>query len=528
MRLRGAFLAAGLLAAALLARPAQGATDVAGVPAALVGQHGPTVDHLSGPLELVGHTPMPSLHPDDNGLPLGNNGAPALIGDCAYVGRWHEYAPVLQRGPQVVDVSSPANPVLVGDVPGALVPRAVSRELRAVDLPGFKMLAVLTFGSSLVATPATPPVNSLVLFTIPTDAQGNPDCRHPQKAGTLDLFPFRPHEFYLWLDPAHDVDGHPRMLAYITTPITPPTLLIADVSRPSAPRLIGVYDALGGTASPREENLVGGVEVGAGSYAHSISVSPDGREAYLSYWDGGFFTIDTSDFADDLPVKVARPKGAMTVPYLYAPGEFGNTHSAVPVRGTDTIVVADEIYVTTDGCPFGWLRTIDKGSLTEPPAQVGEFRLVENTEAGCDRTTGFVRSQNSLGQPIDGTFSIHNQTVTSRYVLASWYGGGLRVIDVANRSAPVEVAFFVPKPVPGDTATTPSTGAPTWGASDDPGDDWTIQMWSYPVLRGGYIYIVDTRNGLYVLRATPGSALATHLAAYPFLEGNSNFGDFVA
>ena len=48
-------------------------------------------------------------------------------------------------------------------------------------------------------------------------------------------------------------------------------------------------------------------------------------------------------------------------------------------------------------------------------------------------------------------------------------------------------------------------------------------MWSYPVVADGLIYVVDLRNGLYVLRYTgPG---ADDVAEISFLEGNSNLGD---
>ena len=50
-------------------------------------------------------------------------------------------------------------------------------------------------------------------------------------------------------------------------------------------------------------------------------------------------------------------------------------------------------------------------------------------------------------------------------------------------------------------------------------------MWSYPIVVDGLVYVVDLRNGLYILRYTgPRSADITGLR---FLEGNSNLGDAV-
>ena len=48
-------------------------------------------------------------------------------------------------------------------------------------------------------------------------------------------------------------------------------------------------------------------------------------------------------------------------------------------------------------------------------------------------------------------------------------------------------------------------------------------MWSYPIIKDGLIYVVDVRNGLYVLRYT--GAHAQELSQIKFLEGNSNLGD---
>ena len=44
--------------------------------------------------------------------PIGNNGAPALLGDCAYVGRWHDYTGA--HGIQVIEAHVPLDqPVFI-------------------------------------------------------------------------------------------------------------------------------------------------------------------------------------------------------------------------------------------------------------------------------------------------------------------------------------------------------------------------------------------------------------------------------
>jgi len=52
-----------------------------------------------------------------------------------------------------------------------------------------------------------------------------------------------------------------------------------------------------------------------------------------------------------------------------------------------------------------------------------------------------------------------------------------------------------------------------------------VVLWSYPIIRDGLIYVIDIRNGLYVLKYT--GPHADEVAAIKFLEGNSNLGDAV-
>jgi len=52
-----------------------------------------------------------------------------------------------------------------------------------------------------------------------------------------------------------------------------------------------------------------------------------------------------------------------------------------------------------------------------------------------------------------------------------------------------------------------------------------VTMWSYPIIRDGLIYVIDIRNGLYILRYT--GPHAGEVADIRFLEGNSNLDDDV-
>jgi hypothetical protein len=65
-------------------------------------------------------------------------------------------------------------------------------------------------------------------------------------------------------------------------------------------------------------------------------------------------------------------------------------------------------------------------------------------------------------------------------------------------------------------------------ANDDPALSMgtnKVVMWSFPIVKDGLIYVVDVRNGLYILRYT--GPRASELAQISFLEGNSNLGDAI-
>jgi LVIVD repeat-containing protein len=494
-----------------------GPTDVAGIPAAQVGDHGPTSDFLTGPLQLVGHADMTR---PGAATPLGNNGGIALIGHCAFVGRWHDYSGANEI--QIVDVADPTNPVVLPQtVPGSAITDAVAREIRAIDLPGFKLLTVMTFSKYLDAGLITPGQNAFHFWTF---AGG--DCTRPVKLATFDTRPFRGHEFFQWLDPAHTVDGHPRILEYLTTPLSGTDVVVIDASKPKKAKIIGAFQAGLIPLTLTEANLVGGVPAGYGKYTHSISISDDGKKAYISDWDGGFFTLDSSTFTTGNPLGLLRVAGLASVPLRYVKGGVGNTHSSVRVPGTkNTMVVGDEVYVTTDGCPFGWMHVIDGGGLLSKPSQLAQFRLPENRATNCG-PDGLVNDRNASGLRLDGTFSMHNQTATPHYLLTSWYGGGFRVIDISDPASPRQLAAFVPEPV-GAISSVPDTPAPVYGKTADEADDWQVATWSYPIVRDGLIYVADMRSGLYILRGAPGSALDAELGGIPFTEGNSNLGAFL-
>jgi hypothetical protein len=103
--------------------------------------------------------------------------------------------------------------------------------------------------------------------------------------------------------------------------------------------------------------------------------------------------------------------------------------------------------------------------------------------------------------------------VTNDLVLLTWHSAGLQVIDISRPEKPKQAGWFSPEPLAAVATEDPAlNGGPN-----------KVTMWSYPIVDEGLIYVVDLRNGLYVLRYR--GKFTPQISKLDFLEGNSNQGD---
>jgi hypothetical protein len=232
---------------------------------------------------------------------------------------------------------------------------------------------------------------------------------------------------------------------------------------------------------------------------HSLSISDDGRVAYLALLGNGFMELDTSDLATGVAAPVIRELTPEAMRLDQSPPLPPATHSAVALPGRPFVLLTDEVYKRpiASGCPWGWVRMVD---ATDPaaPAFAGDFKLPENDPSTCE-----------AGVPgVQKVFTAHNPTVTEHLALVTWHAAGMLALDTSDPAHVVEVARFVPDPIPHVTTEDPTLG------------DSPIAMWSYPVIHGGIIYVVDLRNGLYALRYH--GPFEDEVATRAFDEGNSD------
>jgi hypothetical protein len=450
----------------------------------------------TGSLEQVGHEPL---------MNRGMNAAIAIHGDYAYIGSrtdgGHEGMP--HGGILVVDISDPSNPTLLNEEPFDAHAGESSRELRVWKSQEILIVLNTNCGVGDMLHHCTLPSISNFRFY---DISGA-NATHPV---LLNQFNVNTHEFFLWEDPSNPA----RALMFAGSagstcgtsggaPSCPFSVWdISPVRDGQAP--VTLFSGLHGfTRYPAEPAQV---QTPTGAL-HSLSVSNDGSRAYFALLTGGFAVVDVSDFAAGTPFPRPRP---ITVnkyrPIWPGPG----AHSAIKFWNRDWAWVSDEVYGTATGsahgCPWGWARMIDISDPEQPKVK-GDYRLPENHQSTCPGWN-----------PPHTSYSAHNPTLTPHIAFSTWHSGGFQAVSIEAPRSPYQLAEFFPDPL--DEVMLED---PRLSSDPDTGRNEKVVMWSYPIVKDGLIYVVDLRNGLYVLRYE--GAFENEVQRIGFLEGNSNQGD---
>ncbi|HEU4450118.1 MAG TPA: hypothetical protein VFR63_09105 [Gaiellaceae bacterium] len=501
---RALSLAVGMVTALVLATAAQGA----GTDPRVTVVEGGTVPGTAKHVRVVGHDPL---------FNRGMNAAIAVLDDSGYVyvGNRTDGGPDHPNpGILVVDAGDPSDPHVVNEVgpPFAGNPSETTRELRIWQEK--EILIVLAFTCSSVIHDCSGGVTPTFRFFDVSDPE-NPEFMlnfvPRQASGSTRT----PHEFFLWVDP----EDANRAYIWATTPTgsrnpAQASLLIWDISAVAS----GLNPTLVAQGTWTGQYEAGGFD---GRLAlHSMDVSADGRTTTLAHQRGHTLVLDTSevvgsppppgtvvDLNDDLLTNpLDRPKWGTADDDCVA--ECAESHSAEQVPGRDLIVNTDEIYGTFTlpfhGCPWGWVHVIDTSDPAEPEI-VSEYRTTKNVCPADDPLTQQFTS-----------YASHNPTVTRDLVLLTWHSAGFQVIDLGNEKKAKQAGWFSPEPLASVATEDPAlNGGPN-----------KVTMWSYPIVDDGLVYVVDLRNGLYVLDYR--GAFNQQIRRLDFLEGNSNQGDLPA
>jgi hypothetical protein len=212
-------------------------------------------------------------------------------------------------------------------------------------------------------------------------------------------------------------------------------LVIYDLRDPRRPQEVSRWWMPG-------QHIAGGETPGWSGRRHRLHHALRfGNEMWASCWHGGFWVVDVSD--------LARPKSAGS--YNYHPLFPEPTHTVMPVperiRGRRIALAIDEEDQAQSaseeearrGRAHACLLTFDVSDLgaIKPLAQ---FQVSE-LDSPFSRAGGARFGAHQVCERMSGTIAY-----------AVWFGGGLRIIDVADPLSPREIGHFIPEPVAGRTA----------------------------------------------------------------------------
>jgi hypothetical protein len=233
-------------------------------------------------------------------------------------------------------------------------------------------------------------------------------------------------------------------------------LVIYDLKNPEKPEEVARWWMPG-------QHLAGGETPTWQGYGHRLHHALRvGDELWASVWHAGFRVIDISD--------ISSPKTRAA--YSYHPWVVEPTHTVLPatrrIDGRRVAVVADEEHEHRHGQPHAGLWLFD----------------VTDLDAITPLSTFHVSEMDSPWSRAPGRFGMHQfqEHIDDHLVYCAWFSGGLRIVDIADPTRPVEAGFYIPAP-----------------AADEP----SPQTNDVDVDARGLVYLLDRNRGFEVVEFRP-------------------------
>ncbi len=248
-------------------------------------------------------------------------------------------------------------------------------------------------------------------------------------------------------------------------------LRIVDISDPTAPKDVASW-AL-------DEQVEDSPHARPGTaYLHGPA-HVAGNRAYLPYGRAGLVILDVSD--------MLRPSLVSRLDFGDLGGKIG-CHSAVPVLGSDLLIVNSEAIQEGDRDPLNYTFLVDI-SNDEQPRIVSAFPM-PHPEPGLSYSNYYRKG---------GRFGPHNQHHpqgnpahfdSREHVVMTYFNAGLRIFDISDPSQPAEVGHFVPEDPVERRGVLPR--------------DLVTQFEDVLIDARGNIYCTDKNHGLFVARYQAG------------------------
>ncbi len=166
-----------------------------------------------------------------------------------------------------------------------------------------------------------------------------------------------------------------------------------------------------------------------------------GDEMFASCWHGGFRIVDVAD--------LGKPKTVAS--YNYHPPFPEPTHTVMPVPGK---IGGKRIALTIDEEDQAQSANEEQARRGRPHAGICVFDISDYANVKPLSLFEVSELDSPFARTPGARFGAHqfHERMTGTLVHAVWFGAGLRIIDVADPTAPREVGYFIPEPVGGRAA----------------------------------------------------------------------------
>jgi hypothetical protein len=490
--------------------------------------------------QLVGHNALIS---DKFNLPRGMGGGITAIRNCLYAGSSIQQEPTL-----VLDMTDMSKPKVVGALEGI---KGKGMGIEAIEGVADLNLLVNTARNSKGWPSEKPPVVAPEDKNIGMTVYDATDCLHPKLVSKIDVFNDATHYMVLWRDPKKP----DRVLASISYSGAPDgvDIRVWDLTgcpKSCNPKMVAEWGLRAQLGIP--QTIVTKYEGGQRSDStttHDHTYSIDGTRIHLAQTKYGYLQIDSSALAEG---RACNPKAAtsanatghcLTVFPNFRPlaafgTEVANVHGVVKIPGRPYVALQHEGHA----CPFGGITFAyvgDQDTFSVYDRQTGTLTAAGGASVGAFRGDLFPRNVGTFSipeqqadrcpkagdqmPPSTGTMglygtdmmrsskTVHNALALPNVLFATWYGGGLRAVDITNPMTPYEVGYFFNKPAPEvrwcaegaagpcDNVEVDAEGVPVRQKQLLPPD---VFARSYPIVMNGHIVYSDENMGVYVLKYT--------------------------
>lgn len=378
-------------------------------------------------------------------LDIPGGGQVVVQNGFAYIG--HMSPP---HGTSIYDVRDPANPKLVAEiappdgyshthkvrVAGRLMITNVEQHKRHFYRKGERLESVTT---DLTAKLGRTPDDAEIAGALGVDADKLDDLRAGYLRGYKDggfrvwdiEDPTRPRELaYVRTGGVgvHRFDMDERY-AYISSEMdgyVGNILIIYDLADPTNPVEVSRWHLPG-------QHVAGGEKPTWPGQRHRLHHAlRQGDTMWAACWYAGAYVVDVSD--------ITKPRTIGS--FNYHPPYPEPTHTvfrmAKPIAGREIALIIDEEHDHAPGQPHAFLWVMDAAD----PVNLKPL------------STFHVSEMDSPYSRAGGRFGAHQfqEHQVGSLVFATWFAGGLRVIDLADPTAPREIGYFLPEPAAGHSS----------------------------------------------------------------------------